>query len=865
MVQHIDHALVGKAHPPMYLLHKWWARKPHNVVRAYIEAYSNPGDVVLDPFLGSGPTVVEAVRSGRRALGFDLDPLAIFISRFTSLHVNLKTFTSHYEAVRKAVQKEIEKLYLTSCPKCKTDVPITHVIRADKVKCGKCGVVSPRGDPVAKKPVNKCPACHASMDLATKIGTEMLEIGYFCPTCMGSAVGTKRFLSKKPTPDDVTRLETIEKKALPAWVPDDRFYYPDGKPFQKKEHSEKVTDLFDKRALIALSLLYQAIDTLPKGRERDLMRLCFSSNLHSVSRLNMVHGLRWSKGTLPSRAWVIHSFYVPPLRIEFPVWFYFNERYEKFLDGKSDSNAELSTHESRSVKALLNGNGNMFLKSLNAIDLDHSLPRDSVDYVFTDPPYGGAIQYLELSSLYTSWLRGPRGDDFELDFKDEITINHSQQKGFDYYHRMLRAAFDNVFHVLKPDGYMTVTFHATDIKVWNSILEAINLSGFEMQKIVYQPPPVKSIKSMMQPYGSAQGDYYIRFHKPKKGKITGVTKDEALYEKIIVQAARKIIATRGEPTPFTIILNGIVPELQRSNGLLKGSKPVQDVLKSRVNKDFVLVNALDAQQKIVGKKWWLKDPGSVPFLDKVPLDERVETAVLEVLRSKIRATFDEILQEIFVKFPNSLTPDTVSIQSVLKEYGEKASDSQWRLRNDVRAREGEHSLMIRAVAELGKKLGFKVWIGRREQSDVADGVRLGDLCDEKSLSLPNINAAALKRVAQIDVIWYDGNGKIDSIFEVENTTGITDALIRASNIPYKCNRFVILPEERQALMRRKLSEPAFKDRFDLDAWGTIYYSVLLDHWRQVSNRKTIKRNEFAGIVNKQLLTEKEGQFKLFDA
>jgi len=41
---HIDHALVGRPHPRMYLLHKWWARKPHNIVRQYVETYSRPGE-----------------------------------------------------------------------------------------------------------------------------------------------------------------------------------------------------------------------------------------------------------------------------------------------------------------------------------------------------------------------------------------------------------------------------------------------------------------------------------------------------------------------------------------------------------------------------------------------------------------------------------------------------------------------------------------------------------------------------------------------------------------------------------------------------------------------------------------------------
>jgi len=61
-VVHIDHAISPQAHTPMYLMHKYWARKPHNVVREYIEHYSRKGEIVLDPFVGSGVTAIEAIK-----------------------------------------------------------------------------------------------------------------------------------------------------------------------------------------------------------------------------------------------------------------------------------------------------------------------------------------------------------------------------------------------------------------------------------------------------------------------------------------------------------------------------------------------------------------------------------------------------------------------------------------------------------------------------------------------------------------------------------------------------------------------------------------------------------------------------------
>ncbi len=615
----IDHALVGNAHPAMYLLHKWWARKPHNIVREYINAYSARGEVILDPFAGSGVTGIEAVRVGRRALLYDIDPLAVFLARLTALPVEPGKFEEYARRLQETVRLKLEELYVTTCPTHKREVPITHVIWAERFRCAKCGKEALRGDRAKHTPVDECPSCGTNLDESKRTGSEMLEIGYACDVCLANVGTGKRFLLKAPTQEDIDFLRRIDRQRPPAWIPSQRLYYPDGRPFLKKEDSDTVADLFDKRALIALSLLYEAIHQLPRGPERDLMRLCFSSNLHSVSKLNMVHGLRWRAGALPSRAWVIHSFYIPPLRIEFPVWFYFAERVDAFLAGKQESNTEIPAREAKTARALLDGKGNFCARVLDAVDVDREVPANSIDYVFTDPPYGGAIQYLELSTLYMAWLAGPDGEDFVPSYKDEVTINSNQKKDFDYYHRMLRAAFENIFKVLKPGRYMTVTFHSTDIKVWNSILEAIGLAGFELEKIVYQPPPVTSIKAMMQPYGSAIGDYYIRYRKPHAAKPAKVSPDAALYERVIVGSTTRTIARRGEPTPLTIILNGIMPALSEAGALLKGSKPIAQVLKAEVGKTFELVDALDENGKVVGKKWWFKDPHAIAALDRVPL------------------------------------------------------------------------------------------------------------------------------------------------------------------------------------------------------------------------------------------------------
>src|SRR5206468_4169367 len=64
-----------------YGVHPYFTRRPANVVRAYVARYSQDGDVVLDPFGGTGVTAIEAFLLGRHAIHNDLNPFANFIAQ----------------------------------------------------------------------------------------------------------------------------------------------------------------------------------------------------------------------------------------------------------------------------------------------------------------------------------------------------------------------------------------------------------------------------------------------------------------------------------------------------------------------------------------------------------------------------------------------------------------------------------------------------------------------------------------------------------------------------------------------------------------------------------------------------------------
>jgi adenine-specific DNA methylase len=135
-------AIKARTHPPRYMMHKFWARKPHNVIATYVQHFSEAGDIVMDPFCGSGVTICEALHAGRRAVGLDLNPIAIFISRMTCLPLEIAEFDEAAAQINKALAEFTESAYETRCPKCRRATEASHFVWVNEATCERCATVS---------------------------------------------------------------------------------------------------------------------------------------------------------------------------------------------------------------------------------------------------------------------------------------------------------------------------------------------------------------------------------------------------------------------------------------------------------------------------------------------------------------------------------------------------------------------------------------------------------------------------------------------------------------------------------------------------------------------------------------------------
>ena len=140
----------------------------------------------------------------------------------------------------------------------------------------------------------------------------------------------------------------------------------------------------------------------------------------------------------------------------------------------------------------------------------HFVPRNSVDYIFTDPPFGDNLAYAELNFLTEAWLR------LFTSTKAEAIVSKYQRKNLDAYGSLMTDAFSEYYRVLKPSKWMTVEFHNSKNSVWNMIQESLMKAGFvvaDVRTLDKQQSGFNAINAA----GAVKQDLVISAYKPNGG------------------------------------------------------------------------------------------------------------------------------------------------------------------------------------------------------------------------------------------------------------------------------------------------------------------------------------------------------------
>ncbi|NBH82202.1 hypothetical protein D7X88_04670 [bacterium C-53] len=788
--RHINYALVEDVRPAMYCAMKYWGKKPHNIWNDFICCYCPKGGVVLDPFAGSGIVAFESLISERKAITFDLNPLSDFFIEATLSKFDEARFTDAVNCIAEAVEND--PVYIEHYLKvAKEEVLIVYNYVWLKSDIIKIRVKNSKGE------------CLPDLE---------------------------------PDESDRERIRNMDKINMKYWYPTEKLPLTPSinQKFIEDLGGDDFSCLWTRRNLYLLSKIFDCI-MREEERIKPHLLAAFIHTLHLVCR--MVYPRSEKGDRRYSGSWGRADYMIRNKSMEQnPLIVFLRSCFEKQGIVKAMKNAGERLPEKSRINEInrsgrIKNSYDLNYGIMDIADLCDVVKDKSVDFIITDPPYGGLVQYLDLSQIWLVWLEkyNPK---FKSDQTGEITV----KKGYvdrAEYRRKLVNAFRNLHKVLKDDGYMVVTFHSQEMQDWNDFVNCVRSAGFKFDKVTHQYNKRSGESNVSMPYGTTGSDFYIRCVKTRDVDFTD---DQSELEHFILHKTIEIIAARNEKTPFTFIVNGLLPELLQA-GYLRVDEPdeLQNILKKYVGEDRIF-NVAHNETAGAGDYWWFNDPKKYISYPNIPLSRRVEEAVLSYLRRKVSVKYDDVVAEIFRMYPNGLTPDPRGIRRTLEKYAVPVS-GKWKLQEDVLKEASKHTDIIYKLIKIGKKNQFKTFVGKREQPEKCEsGQKLRDCADFSDMS-EILGGSYVKeridRIHMIDTIWIDQNN-IKCIFEVENSTNFTMALQRASNLNESIPKFMVIPDERENELN-KVSDPGFIKMFHDYNWRYLTYQQIR---RMASSQKT---------------------------
>jgi DNA modification methylase len=520
----------------IYNMHTYWSKKPHDAIRQYIRHYTQPGDLVLDPFCGSGGTALAALMEGRKAIAIDRSPAATFITKNYCTPVDVNELQAAFEELKRKVKPEIDWLYETRCDRCGGKATTAYTVYSQVFQCPRCmnkvalfDCEEAESETKAgkAKTISVCPHC-AKRGITEEIGARAERFGaipvlvnYKCENGCKPARGERRHndADKKKREYfekyDLAKISEIEAKPIPYWYPTNRMMnVPEGQQrwalLWRPYHGdiERVSDFFTKRNLWAVAAYFDGVSqVIASYHVHAVLKGLITAIIYGLTKMNrhrpdVSFPLNYSANTL----------YVPPISSEQEPWHHIENKLEKVLSGYA------SIVEDNTTKVW-----QVYISTDDARDLT-SIPSNSIDYVFTDPPYGYRIQYGELNFIWESWLN--------LDYtwqSDEIIINENRHLSELEWASRLQASLSEIHRVLKPGHYVSLCFHDSDPHIWELLQDTVAEVGFLSSSGGGSIETNYHTHKQSVSEDITMRDLVLNFRKPKLGEITAdiaITGDE---------------------------------------------------------------------------------------------------------------------------------------------------------------------------------------------------------------------------------------------------------------------------------------------------------------------------------------------------
>lgn len=522
--------VVGSKGSIFYRTHSYHTKVPPEGIVPMIEHYTSPGDVVLDPFCGSGMTGVAALLSGRQGLLSDLSPAAVHIATGHTTVVDATAFETAADALLASAIGLEDHLYGTTCTNCGDRARIEYTVWSDILICPGCHAevlfwdAARTADGGLSRTLS-CPVC------ATKFRKTDAVIVRQTPVLASVSCRQCRSRDQRPLTDSEAQQALRPRRA------DIRDWYPttpleSWREMWRGQHRtldiNTAADFFTDRNLQALAAVWREANLSPAA---DSLRFAVTAIVNRASRR-----YQWN----PKRPTNVLSgtLYIASLTYEFNVF--------SLLRRKLRSVGQLA-------QALRGASGSCSARQASAAALTH-LRDQSVDYVFTDPPFGANIYYSDASFLWEAWLNDFTPTGQEAIVSTSLKPTHGG-KTLDDYEQLMASSFVEIARVLKSGSWASVMFHNSDDAVWSSLVRAIEASDLHLESATAfdkSQPSFKGIKQITDQERVSSFDIVLQLRnepRRKRARVSPVHDGEAQ----IVRAIEKHLESappRRRTTPY---------------------------------------------------------------------------------------------------------------------------------------------------------------------------------------------------------------------------------------------------------------------------------------------------------------------------
>jgi hypothetical protein len=528
----------------LYKAHGYHTKVPHLAIVPSILHYTDPGDTVLDGFCGSGMTGVATqfcalppaeyrselddrwAKAGlgrpkwgsRKVILNDLSPAATFIAANYTTPFDVNAFAEKARQLLDDAKAEIGWMYQTLHSDGRTHAQIEYTVWSEVYSCCECsGEVVFLTEALDRK-TNKvretfpCPHCKVVLTKSRleqlfekrfdKLLQQSVEAPKRKPVLLVYKIGKTRF-EKEPTAADLALLRKIDTLEPPHF-PVKAFPFDDmweatrlfGRQITHVHH------LFLPRQVHALCAIWTKALNCQDARIREFMIFFVEQAIWGMSVLARYAPTHFSQ----VNQYLAGVYYVGSQHAECSPWY--------ILEGKRDRLVS-------AFKRQYASSGSAFITTGDTARLP--IPDSSVDYIFTDPPFGDNLPYSELNFVVEAFLKVTTDPAPEA-VVDRAKKNQASQKGLIDYQRLMERCFAEYYRVLKPGRWLTVVFSNSKNAVWTAIQEAIARAGFivaDVRTLDKQQQSFKQVTSI-----AVKQDLVISAYKPTE-KLEAEFKIEA--------------------------------------------------------------------------------------------------------------------------------------------------------------------------------------------------------------------------------------------------------------------------------------------------------------------------------------------------